>query len=169
MTTPMAGPKTLNPSDLGTTKKWKFKNDTGEPIFDFYIATGPKSFLEIEFPWGESGNPPDLRRFTIRESGFDTASKSFDDVTEGKATLDPPIAPGKEFEIELQFDDPFEPEEYVQLIPTDGAGTTIEDGDETETAEPNTGIQEILKALEAAAGALGQLRVPSKDLEAAFR
>lgn len=31
----LSGPVSLNPSDRGVVKKWKFKNETGEPIFDF--------------------------------------------------------------------------------------------------------------------------------------
>lgn len=156
---PLTGPVTLNPSDVGTKKKWKFRNDTGEPIYDFFLKTGPESFLEIELPWGESGNPPDMRKFTIREEGFEDGSKEFDDETEGKATLDPPVDPGKEFEIEMEFDDPFEPKEYLQIIPTDGNGVTIEDDDQTETAEPNTGVGELLDAVGKAVGALGQLNL----------
>jgi len=164
----MSGAVTLNPSDSGTKKKWKFKNDTGEPIFDFFIKTGPISFLEIEWPWGDTGNPPDLRKFTIREDGFEDGSKSFDDVVEGKATIDPPVENGKEFEIELEFDDPFEPLEYVQITPTDKHGVTIEDDNRTETEEPNTGTQELIDGVGKVIKTLGSLDVQTSDLKANF-
>ena len=163
------GPVTLNPSDIGTRKKWSFRNACDQPIYDFYIATGPTSFLEIEFPWGSTGNPPDLRRFTLREEGFEAGSKSFDDVTEGKATLDPPIDPGKVFEIELEFDDPFEPEEYVQIVPTDANGATIEGDNRTETQEPNTGAAELLETLGKVAGTLKQLQLDTAAIAPTLR
>ena len=165
----MDGPVTLNPSDIGTRKKWSFRNSCSQPIFDFYIMTGPESFLEIEFPWGDTGNPPDLRRFTIREEGFEDGSKSFDDVTRGKATLDPPIDAGKVFEIELEFDVPFEPKEYVQIVPTDANGATIENDTRTETQEPNTGAAELLETIGKVAGSLSQLRVDPKEMEPSLR
>lgn len=173
MTTPrvvdLTGGAVLDPTDHGTTKKWKFKNSTGEPIFDFYLATGPRSFLEIEWPWGESGNPPDIRKFTIREDGFEDASKEFDDVVEGKATLDPPIDPGKEFELEFEFDDPFEPVEYLEIVPTDRNGATIENADETETAEPNTGTGELLKGIGTILQGVSQLNLKTEDVKTALR
>lgn len=142
----LTGPETQNPSDGGRKKKWKFRNHTGEPIHDFILRTGPVSFLEIEWPWGTTGNPPDIRKFTIREAGFTDGSKEFDDVVEGKATLDPPIQDGKRFEIEMEFDSPFEPQEYFEIIPTDANGVTIEKDSPTETAEPNTGTEDALDA-----------------------
>jgi hypothetical protein len=165
----LAGPETLNPSDKGTTKKWKFKNDTGERIYDFIFATGPVSFLEIEWPWGETGNPPDMRKVTVREDGFEDASKEYDDEIECKATLDPPIEKGKEFELEFEFDDPFEPKEYIEIIPTDKNGVTIEDDSSTETDEPNTGTQEVIEGLGAIVKTLAQLNIPETKIQSAFR
>jgi len=165
----LTGPVTLNPSDRGTTKKWKFKNETGEPIFDFIFATGPVSFLEIEWPWGESGNPPDMRKVTVREEGFEDGSKDYDDETECKATLDPPIEKGKEFELEFEFDDPFEPKEYLEIIPTDANGVTIEDDSSTQTDEPNTGTRDLLEGVGSVIKTVGQLNVPETKIHAAFR
>ena len=165
----LAGPVTLNPSDSGTKKKWKFKNNTGEPIYDFFFATGPKSILEIELPWGESGNPPDMRKVTVREEGFEDASKKYDDETEGKATLDPPIEAGKEFELEFEFDDPFEPKEYIEITPTDKNGTTIEDDSQTETDEPNTGMQEAVEVLGSALKTFARYSGSEPNIESSFR
>ncbi len=165
----LAGPVTLNPSDKGTKKKWKFKNNTGERIYDFFFATGPKSILEIEFPWGDSGNPPDMRKVTVREEGFEDASKKYDDETEGKATLDPPIENGKEFELEFEFDDPFEPKEYIEITPTDKNGTTIEDDSETETDEPNSGMQEAVEVLGSAFKTIARFNAPETKIQSSLR
>jgi len=164
----MSGPVTLNPSDLGTKKKWKLKNNTKEPIHDLYFKTGPKSLFEIEFPWGDTGNPPDVRKVTVKEEGFDDGSKEFDDETEGKLTMDPPIGPGCEFELVFEFDDNFEPKEYIELIPTDAEGVTIEDDTSTTTEEPNTGAKELLEGIGKALGALKSMNVKTPEGMLAF-
>jgi hypothetical protein len=127
------------------------------------------SLFEIEWPWGESGNPPDIRKVTIREEGFEDAGKEYDDETECKATLDPPIENGKTFELEFEFDDPFEPKEYIEIIPTDANGVTIEDDSATETAEPNTGTRELIEGIGAVIKTLSMLEIPPTQVKAALR
>lgn len=164
----LMGSNVQDPSDRGTRHRWRFRNDCGEPIFDFYISTGPQSFWEIEFPWGDSGNPPDIRRVTLRESGFVDYTWEFDDEINVKIKFEPPISPGSEFELEIEFDDAFEPDEYIEFIPTNSNQVVLEGDNPTETSEPNSGIREVIESIPKIGSALDSLGIPKSKMKANF-
>ena len=164
--TRLEGPTPLDPSEDGTKHKWKFKNDMGEPICDFYISTWPRSFLEIEWPWGETGNPPDIKKVTLRSNHHKNTIWSFDDEIDVKIKFKPCLLLGEEFEIEVEFDKPFEPKEYILFSPTDMNQTVIEGDNRAEPSEPDSGTKELIDGILRLNDLQKQLNTPESKLKA---
>ena len=161
----LTGPTPLDASEDGKKHKWRFRNDTGEPIWDFFISTWPRSFLEIEWPWGETGNPPDIRRVTLKTEMGDVAW-SFNDEITVKIEFEPPLLSNEEFEIEVEFDKPFEIKEYILFSPTDINQFVIEGDNRAEPSEADNGTKELLESVSQLGNLQKQLNAPESDLKA---
>lgn len=118
---PMRGKTVRNPSTqvgADTYHRWDFKNETNTEICDFHLDTN-RTY----------GNDPDMRGLKVQSpDGSVTyySDDTFPDTTSKHVTLDNCIPKDAEFKILVKFDDSFESDESIEILPSDSDGAVIE-------------------------------------------
>lgn len=121
---------------------FRFKNDTGDKICDFFLST---NFT--------GGNVPELKSLIVRSpDGATTYTNTTwaDEPNKGHVKLDTCIPKGEEFKMVLECNDYFEEDERLEISPTDSDGGVISSGKPApmpEETDPLKVLLEILKQL----------------------
>lgn len=117
----------------GKTKiKFRFTNLTDEPICDLAVTTHSDAYylslIILEIPFWDA---PDILKITVKgEDGTVVGEADFTQQTEPGTTaadlkLNPCIPANDEFDIILEFDQVFEPGDWIEFSPSDSDGAAI--------------------------------------------